>query len=110
MITRTLVDVYSCTCERCGHVWRSEELSARCPKCKSPAWEKNGEQAPGRPRKEKFAPVKLVEDGDELVAPIVRQSTASEQVEGKCPHKKMRGELCYKCDKKFGMPKLKTGR
>ncbi len=25
---------------------------------------------------------------------------------GKCPHHKMRGELCYKCDAKFGMPKV----
>lgn len=24
----------------------------------------------------------------------------------KCPHHKMRGELCYKCDPKFGMPQV----
>jgi hypothetical protein len=39
MFTRTMVDVYSCTCDKCGHVWRSEELSARCPKCKAPGWD-----------------------------------------------------------------------
>ena len=24
----------------------------------------------------------------------------------KCPHHKQRGELCYKCDPKFGLPKI----
>lgn len=26
----------------------------------------------------------------------------------KCPHHKLRGELCYKCDDKFGMPKVEV--
>ena len=25
---------------------------------------------------------------------------------GTCPHKKQRGELCYKCDPKFGLPSV----
>lgn len=26
---------------------------------------------------------------------------------GKCPHGKMKGELCYKCDSRFGLPAIK---
>lgn len=108
MITRTLVDVYRCICERCKHEWRSEELSARCPKCKSPAWNKD-DAAPGRPKKVK----EEIPPEPELTAddvPIESQSTGKplrDEKPGKCPHHKMRGELCYKCDKKFGLPVIK---
>jgi predicted Zn-ribbon and HTH transcriptional regulator len=33
------VKVLECTCERCGHEWKSKLASPKvCPKCKSPYW------------------------------------------------------------------------
>src|SRR5208283_1987090 len=55
MITRILVEVHLQTCELCGHQWRGEEVSLRCPKCKSPAWNKETRTGAGRPRKDYVA-------------------------------------------------------
>ena len=82
MYTRTMVDVYSCTCDKCGHVWRSEELSARCPKCKAPGWNKEVrtqvqvENYPPEP------PIPTSEEVEEFVVdlqPKSRQSVAKVQ-------------------------------
>src|SRR5208337_3560531 len=55
MITRILVEVHLQTCELCTHQWRGEEVSLRCPKCKSPAWNKETRTGAGRPRKDYVA-------------------------------------------------------
>lgn len=107
-------EVIMCTCSVCGQSW----LPKRCGSCKSPLW--NGEQDK-RVKRTKRAPKvreetppepEIVEAPEEYVAdpaPIARQ-TIREEHPGKCPHKKMRGELCYKCDKRFGLPTIKTGK
>lgn len=33
-----LVNVYVCSCERCGRKWKTEKLSKQCPKCHSSYW------------------------------------------------------------------------
>ena len=39
MLSRTVVKVYGCTCERCGHTWEStKKIPLRCAKCKSVYW------------------------------------------------------------------------
>ena len=101
--------VIMCTCSVCGESW----LPKRCSACKSPLWN-GGEDKRGR----KKAPLIKEPKQEKLPAKINRQSLANSVPnttigmpgsDGKCPHKKMKGELCYKCDAKFGMPKIKTG-
>ena len=36
----------------------------------------------------------------------MRGAASVERLAGKCPHHHERGELCYKCDPKFGVPNL----
>ena len=46
----------------------------------------------------------------EAIEEPVRKVTAEQPVVGKsvgkCPHRKQKGELCYKCDPKWGFPCL----
>ena len=35
-----------------------------------------------------------------------RETTQPAGEVGKCPHRKMTGEVCYKCDPKFGYPEI----
>lgn len=106
------VKVIQCTCERCG----KEFYPRTCPACKSPNWNKAATMQ-GRPKKvaaqpaREFVPSEIIETEETVAeaAPIARQ-TIREEHPGICPHHKQRGELCYKCDKKFGLPKIKTGK
>ena len=45
-----IIRVQQCTCERCGHEWRTrtDDTPTICPKCKSPYW--------NRPRQKKGKP------------------------------------------------------
>jgi hypothetical protein len=100
------VNIIQCTCERCG----KEFIPRTCPSCKSPNWNKQGITKPGRPRKEKVVPMAAKVDRQSLADALPNTTMGMPQKEGKCPHHKMKGEVCYKCDHKFGMPLIKTGK
>ena len=38
--------------------------------------------------------------------PLTQQWDTRHSQEAKCPHKKSHGDVCYKCDPKFGYPNL----
>ena len=114
------INVAVCLCELCGHRWlsSSEELPARCAKCKSSQWDGQETREPGRPKKIVMQTVETSIGPREIIsekpARIDRQSLADALPnttlgvkEGMCPHHKMKGEVCYKCDHKFGMPALR---
>src|ERR1700736_6321040 len=41
------IEGYLCTCDRCGHTWKTIELPPRCAKCTTTAWNRPKER-PGR--------------------------------------------------------------
>lgn len=99
-------NVQVCTCGKCGR----EFIPLRCPQCKSPGWNKDAsERKPGRPRKEKVVPMAAKVDRQSLADKLPNTSVGFPVKEGYCPHRKQKGEVCYKCDHKFGMPQINSG-
>jgi len=47
------VEVWDCTCERCGYRWQSasKELPLCCARCKNVRWDKERVRLPKEPKK-----------------------------------------------------------
>lgn len=116
-----------CICDECAHSWlASGEIPARCAKCKSSQWDGQEKRERGRPRKNNDAlapknveapeefqvnlqPAKKRVDGQSLAKRLPNTMMGMSAKEGYCPHRKQKGEVCYKCDPKLGFPAIKTG-
>jgi hypothetical protein len=76
-VRRVTVLAWECTCQRCGHQWRTldEAAPARCAKCKDPRWTQPKVYGGGRKR------IPALPDDGAFGGPEVVRESAEERVE-----------------------------